>query len=105
MTSRTFFPDEAGQLPELFAQVYELLCEDEDTYMVSFREMLQGVCRELNEMDWRPICPVTDDFVVFPKDDSNHFSDVWPDIVRSVPPARLDLLRSRGLGPPEEWAN
>ncbi len=88
-------------ISDLFSKVYELLCEDEVKYMIPFREALQRVCYELNGKDWRNVCLVTDDFVVVPADGSMHFANDSPDIVRSVPQHRLDLLRSRELGPPE----
>jgi hypothetical protein len=94
-----------GEITELFGQVYDLLCDNEDRYMVPFREMVQRVCRTLNGTDWPSVCAVTDDFFVVPADGSMHFGDDYPDIVRSVPASRLKLLRSRGLGPPEDWAS
>jgi hypothetical protein len=94
-----------GEIAALFAQVYDLLCDDEDKWMVPFRRMLQRVCRSLNGDDWRSVCAVTDDFFVVPADGSQYFANDYPDIVRSVPAARLKLLRSRGFGPPEEWAD
>jgi hypothetical protein len=91
-------------IQRLFARVYGLLCEDESTYMGRFRGMLQRVARELNVNDWRPICPVTDDFVVVPADGSMHFGDDYEDIVQSVPAERVQLLRARGLlGPEDDW--
>ena len=93
-----------GEIAELFGHVYELLCDDEDQYMVPFREMLQRVCRTLNDADWPSFCVVTDDFFVVPADGSVHFGDDYTDIVRSVPASRLELLRSRGLGVPKDWA-
>jgi hypothetical protein len=94
--------DGPGRLAELFEDVYTLLCEDEAKHMVAFRDMLQRMCGELNNRDWHSFCPVTDDFVVVPADGSAYFTDDQPDIVRSIPTARLELLRSRGLGLPEE---
>jgi len=96
--------DGSSQIGEQFAQVYELLCDNESQYMVPFRAMLQKVCRALNEKDWRDVCAVTDDFVVVPAGGSVHFGDDYVDIVQSVSIARLDLLRSHGLGVPTAWA-
>jgi hypothetical protein len=90
--------DGPGRITELFGDVYPLLCEDEAKHMIQFRGMLQRVCRELNGQDWQRYCPVTDDFIVIPTDGSAHFCDEYPDVVQSVPPTRLDLLSSRGLG-------
>lgn len=94
--------DGPGEIQRLFAQVYELLCESEEKYMIPFRTMLQRVAWELNLRDWRDVCPVTDDFVVIPADGSVHFGD-FGDIIHSIPSEKLHLLRSRGLGPPDDW--
>jgi hypothetical protein len=101
-------PSDAGYKPiaELCAQVYDLLCEDEkeDEHMGLFRQMIQQVALQLNSRDWKPICPVTDDFVVTAADGSQHFADDYEDLVNSIPADRLALLRSRGLlGPGENW--
>jgi hypothetical protein len=92
------------QIAALFQRVYVLLCDDEDGNIVPFRKMLRQVARELNSKAWKPVCPVTDDFVVVPADGSQHFCDDYADIVASVSPAQLVLLRShRLLGPAESW--
>jgi hypothetical protein len=89
---------------DLFRRIYDLLSEDEDRYMPIYRKALQKASYQLNLMDWRSVCRVTDDFVVAPADGSQCFADDYPDIAQSVPAARLELLRSRGLlGPGEEW--
>ena len=90
-------------IAESFAQVYGLLDDKESLYMVQFRAMLHRVAWRLNRLDWTQICPVTDDFFVLPQDGSAHFDNGWPDVVRSVPPERLELLRSKGFGPPDWW--
>jgi len=96
--------DGSGPITALFTQLYALLCEDEDQYMVRYREMLQCVCRDLNGKNWGAFCPVTDDFVIVPADGSMHFGDSYPDIANSIPPDRLQLLRTRGFGPPKAWS-
>lgn len=90
-------------IAKLFNQVYKLLDEKESFYMVQFRAMLHRVAWRLNRLDWTGICPVTDDFFVVPHDGSAHFDNGWPDVVRSIPPERLELLRSKGFGPPDWW--
>jgi hypothetical protein len=92
------------ELTALFAKIYEVLSEDEyeETGMELFRAALQSVARQLNQMDWRSICNVTDDFVIVPADGSMHFGDDEPDILAAIPPDRLALLHARGfLGPPD----
>ena len=89
---------------ELFAQVYDLLCESEEQHMPPFRALLQRVSLALNRQDWKGACPVTDDFVVIPADGSRFFCDEYNDIASSVPAERLELLRSRErLGPGKDW--
>ena len=96
-------------IAQLFAEVYDQLCGDEDDAeeqtMIAFRAMLQQVSRELNVRDWYRCCPVTDDFIVAPADGSQHFADDYEDLAQGVPPERLELLRSRRLlGPDaERW--
>ena len=92
------------EIADLFSQVYDLLCHNEEKYMVLFRAMLHRVCSELNGKNWRDICAVTEDFVVVPADGSMHFCDDYIDIVQSIPQDRLRLLWTKGLGPPDDWA-
>jgi hypothetical protein len=55
------------------------------------------VAKALNRLDWRPILPVTDDFVVYPIDyEDNRYLDL---IEAAVPAARLRQLRATGLLP------
>jgi hypothetical protein len=84
--------------------VYELLSESEDKYMPALQRMLRRVSRELNKKDWSAICEVTDDFVIAPADGSQFFAgdQDYADLVKSIPPKRLALLRSRGLLGPDE---
>ncbi len=104
------FPDSSAskahsKIVELFKRVYDILCEDEEDGMVAFQRMLQQVSRKLNEKDWTTICKVTDDFVIAPADGSQCFAgdEDYNDLVNSLPPNRLALLRSRGLlGPSED---
>jgi hypothetical protein len=91
------------EIATLFAQVYELLDEKESLYMVQFRAMLHRVAWRLNGLDWSKFCQVTDDFFVLPQDGSAHFDNGWPDVVRSIPPDRLEILRAKGFGPPDLW--
>jgi hypothetical protein len=89
---------------DLLQRVYQLLSEDEDRFMPPYRMALQRLSYQLNSNDWARICRVTEDFVVVPADGSQHFADELDDITNSIPPARLDLLRSRGLlGPDKQW--
>ena len=91
-------------ITDLFAQVYDLLCQSEEQHMPPFRALLQRVALALNQQDWSGVCPVTDDFVVVPADGSRFFCDEYCDIAGSVPAQRLELLRSRGLlGPGKHW--
>ncbi len=93
------------QLAKWFAKVYGQLEEDEDEAMPPLRAMLQRVAAQLNSMDWKSVCAVTDDFVVVPADGSQFFGgEDYEELVASVPAERLDLLRSRGLlGLGEMW--
>src|ERR1043166_4911758 len=90
----------------LFAQVYESLADDSEEEMADFQRLIQNVAQELNAQDWSKRCQVTDDFVVAPGDGSRYFGGDadYDDLMRAIPLARLDLLRSRGLlGPGENW--
>jgi hypothetical protein len=90
------------KLSEFFAEIYEQLGADKG--LRGYRKMLQGVANKLNGKNWSKICPVTDDFVVAAADGSQAFADDYPDLVKSIPPARLKLLRQRGLlGPGQDW--
>jgi hypothetical protein len=60
------------------------------------RRTIRRVCRQLNQFDWTTVRSVTDDFVVFPADGSHTFYDDYGDLVASVPPERIELLRQRG---------
>jgi hypothetical protein len=82
----------------LRGEVYDLLCEAEDDNLRQLRELLVRVSRSLNARDWSKITPVTDDFVVFPADGSNAFGGEYEsDMKESIPAARLERLRERGL--------
>jgi hypothetical protein len=97
-------PDDPPGIKTLLETVYDLLRDDEGKYMDQFRSMLQRVSLELHSIDWNRFCPVTDDFSIVPADGSAHFGNEYDDIANSIPPARLDLLRSRGLlGHHENW--
>jgi len=85
------------KLTQLFAQIYEILSEDEDEGMTQFRSALQSVCRQLNDIDWSAHCEVTDDFVVAPGDGSAHFDDDEPDLRLSIPAQKLATLQQRGF--------
>lgn len=86
---------------ELFAALYDRLM---DRTLASYRKMLQEVARTLNSKDWRRTCPVTDDFAIATADGSQAFADEHGDLVKSIPPDRLKLLRQRGLlGPGRDW--
>src|SRR5262249_2185782 len=69
---------------DLFRRIYDFLSEDEERYMSIYRMSLQKASYQLNLMDWRSVCPVTDDFVVAPADGSQCFADDYPDIARSI---------------------
>jgi predicted RNase H-like HicB family nuclease len=68
---------------------------EDDVMLRPFRESLHSVARRLNQIDWRPILPITDDFAVVVIDGTAYWLD--EDISASVPADRLELLRSRGL--------
>jgi hypothetical protein len=86
------------EIMDLYAEVYELLCDDEDTYMRQLRELLRRVSRSLNALDWSAIAPTTDDFVVFPADGSAFYAGEYEsDMEASIPPEKLVLLRQRDL--------
>lgn len=91
------------RIAKLFEEVYALLTANEDKHMPRYRRIVQQVAVALNAMDWKPICPVSDDFVVLAADGSQHFDNDYDDIVNSIPAERLQLLRSRSfIGPDEE---
>ena len=99
--------DTHAEITRLFQSVYELLSDDDndDDPQVAFQQMLQRVCRELNEKDWSTYCDVTDDFVIAPADGSQYFGgdEDYNDLINSIPADRLALLRNRGLlGPGED---
>jgi hypothetical protein len=75
----------------------------DDSSLVPLRETIQRVAAALNRLDWQPYAPVTDDFVVIPADGSHSFCDDYAEMIASVPPARLDLLRSRSFLGTDEW--
>lgn len=86
------------EIMRLYADVYELLCQDEEEYMRQLQEMLRLVSQALNKRDWTSISETTDDFVVFPADGSNHYAGEYEgDMETSIPAEKLDLLRQRGL--------
>lgn len=90
------------QIKGLFAEVNSLLDQDSNLYMTEFRKTLQRVTLKLNELDWKQICEVSDDFVIIPADGSRFFGRDEDDIEQGMPAERLKLLQSRGfLGPPE----
>lgn len=91
------------RLQDLYSTWYQYLSNvDDDDELQPFREMIQQVSRTLNELDWKSIAPVTDDFVVAPADGSHTFCDDLGDVLASVTPRQLELLQSRKLIPSEE---
>lgn len=89
------------KLKQLYAEWYEWLCsqDDETEALQLFRKMTQRVARRLNDLDWRKILPVTDDFVVFPADGAHAFWDDTGDLLASITPAQQALLETRKLLP------
>lgn len=80
--------------------VYEFLSadwedEDEEKVIRPFREMIYRVCLQLNELDWSPILPVTDDFTVMASDWTGYWVDA--DAKKSVPVAHRRMLKQKGL--------
>lgn len=64
------------------------------------RQVLHRIAQRLNRIDWKPVVPVTRDFVVLAADETYEF-DFDDDLEASVPKARLMLLKSRGcITPP-----
>lgn len=79
---------------------YGYLCEmEEDEELQPFREMVQRVSKKLNQLDWKPIIPATDDFVVFPADGSHTFCDDLGDLQASISPAQWKRFESAGWIP------
>lgn len=79
---------------------YDYLCEaDEDEDLQPFREMVQRVSKRLNQLDWKAILPVTDDFVVFPADGSHTFCDDLGDLQASISPEQWQRFESAGWIP------
>lgn len=79
---------------------YDYLCDqDEDEELQPFREMVQRVSKKLNQLDWKTIIPVTDDFVVFPADGSHTFCDDLGDLQASISPAQWNHFVSLGWIP------
>jgi len=95
-------------LGRLFRRVYRIMsdADEEEEVVAQLRDVLQRVSMRLNAADWSSVCPVTDDFVVATADGSQVFADDFEDLERSIPTARLDLLRARGLLGPDgdNWA-
>jgi len=69
-------------------EIYRLIGVDESKNLALLRVTMQRVAKALN---------ATDDFVVFPADGSHTYCDDMGDMRASVPAARLELLRERGL--------
>ena len=86
-----------------FAQIYSLLCQNEDTYMKRFRDMLHLVAFRLNQLDWSAFLNVTEDFVVVPADGSQFFANEFATDVyecrKSIPRKKRKLLKARHLFP------
>jgi hypothetical protein len=89
----------------MFKKVYKRLCSDHgELSMLHFRKVVHKVAYALNEKNWAGRFPVTDDFVFVAADGSQAFADQYVDLIKSIPPDRLNLLRDRGLlGPDREW--
>jgi hypothetical protein len=75
----------------------------DDSALFPLREAIQRVAATLNRLDWQPYAPVTDDFVVIPADGTHSFCADYAEMLSSIPPDRLDLLRSRLFLGTEEW--
>ena len=75
------------EIATLFAKVYACLCEEDDEgeIMVQFGKALCKVAKKLNLLDWKKVCPTTDDFLVVPADGSAEFRADVEDFVESVP--------------------
>lgn len=79
---------------------YTYLCDqDDDEELQPFREMVQRVSKQLNQLDWKSIIPVTDDFVVFPADGSHTFCDDLGDLQASITPTQWKQFESVGWVP------
>lgn len=79
---------------------YDYLCEaDDDEDLQPFREMVQRVSKKLNQLDWKTIIPVTDDFVVFPADGSHTFDDDLGDLQASISLDQWKRFESAGWIP------
>ena len=88
------------EIRRICSEIFQLIVKDENATLRELRRTIQRVCQRLNQLDWTTIRSVTDDFVVFPADGSHTFYDDYGDLVASVPPERIELLRKRAyLGP------
>jgi hypothetical protein len=93
------------QTRQICSEIFQRILKDEDAMLRELRRTIQRVCRQLNQLHWTTVRSVTDDFVVFPADGSHTFYDDYGDLVASVPPERIELLRQRGyLGPADRLA-
>jgi hypothetical protein len=50
------------------SDIFQRIVKDEDATLRELRCTIQGVCRQLNQLDCATVRSVTDDFVVFPAD-------------------------------------
>lgn len=94
-------PAVAAMCRRWYAHVPKELPEDEQ--LRPMREMVQRVATRLNHLSWSAYAPVTDDFVVFAADASHTFCADYEEMLASVPPERVALLRSRGMLGTREW--
>ncbi|MBS1159588.1 MAG: hypothetical protein H6R15_2007 [Proteobacteria bacterium] len=73
---------------------HKMLMSDKGSY-TSGKKLLVEVAKQLNELDWPTITPVTDDFVVVVVDNSCEV-DPHQDMKACLPPERFALLKGRG---------
>lgn len=96
---RLWVPSADAKAQELQLRAFQLLDAPnvwlEGEALRPARELLQRVAARLMRIDWSPIAPITDDFVVFMIDDTAEFGSD-EDMRASVPPEKLTLLRERG---------
>ncbi len=93
-----------ARLAELMAQWFDRpTTGDEAVDLAPLRAMVQRAAARLGALDWARHIPATDDFVVFAADGTHVFCDDYGELTASVPPERVELLRSRGFLGAAQW--
>lgn len=86
---------EGTRTSALLTSLYEMMSEEEDASLS--RQLATRLCVYLNSLAWPSSLTISDDFVAYPTNGTDHGCDVYDDICNAIPAGTLVLLRDRGF--------